>query len=63
MMYGDQDRRLYSATKAMQEYQQLPNEAVRVCANRLKANWRRAGWNQITQKVVLYDIAWAALRH
>jgi len=47
-MYGDKDRRLNSATKAMQEYQQLPNEAVRVYANRLKANWRRAGWNLIT---------------
>jgi hypothetical protein len=28
--YGDNERLLNSATKAMQEYQQLPNEAVRV---------------------------------
>jgi hypothetical protein len=62
-MYGDKDRRLKSATKAMQEYQQLPNKAVRVYANRLKANWRRAGWNLITHEVVLYDMAWAGLRH
>jgi len=47
-MYGDKDRRLNSVTKAMQEYQQLSNEAVRVYANRLKANWRRAGWNLMT---------------
>jgi hypothetical protein len=26
-MYGDKDRRLNSATKAMQEYQQLQNES------------------------------------
>jgi hypothetical protein len=62
-MYGDKDRRLNSATKAMQEYQQLPNESVRIYANRLKANWRRAGWSLITHEVVLYDMAWAGLRH
>jgi len=62
-MYGDKHRHLNAATKAMQEYEQLPNEAVRVYANRLKANWRRAGWNLITHEVVLYDMAWAGLRH
>jgi len=62
-MYGDKDWRLNSATKAIQEYQQLPTESVRVYANRLKANWRRAGWNLIMHKVVLYDMAWAGLRH
>ena len=62
-MYGDKDRCLNSATKAMQEYQQLPNEAVRVYANPLKANWRRAGWNLITHEVVPYDMAWVGRRH
>jgi len=62
-MYGDKDRRLNSAMKAMQEYQQLSNESVRVYANRMKANWRRAGWNLITHNVVLYDMAWPGLRH
>jgi len=62
-MYGDKDRRLNSATKAMHEYQQLPNKSVRIYANRLNANWRRAGWSLITHKVVLYDMAWAGLRH
>jgi hypothetical protein len=62
-MYGDKDRRLNSATKAMQEYQQLPNEAVRVYANRLNANWRRPRWNLITHEVVLYDMVWAGLQH
>jgi len=61
-MYGDKDRCLNSTTKAMQEYQQLPNEAVQVYANRLKANWRSAGWNLILHEVVLYDMARAGLR-
>ena len=54
-MYGDKDRRFNSATTAMQVYQPLPNESVRVYANSLKANWRRAGRNLITHEVVLYD--------
>ena len=29
----------------MQEYEQLPNQSVRVYANRLKGKRRRAGWN------------------
>jgi len=61
-MYGDKDRRLDSATKAMQEYQQLPNESVQIYANCLKANLRRAGWSLITHEVVLYDMAWVGLR-
>jgi hypothetical protein len=28
MMYADKARRINSATKAMQEYQQLPNKSV-----------------------------------
>jgi len=63
MMYGDKDRRLNSAMKAIQEYQKFSNESVRVYANRMKANWRRAGWNLITHDVVLYDMAWSGLRH
>jgi hypothetical protein len=47
----------------MQEYQQIRNESVRINANRLKSNWRRAGWSLITYKVVLYNTAWAGLRH
>jgi len=62
-MYQDKDGHLNSAMKAMQEYQQLSNEAVRVYTNCLKANWRRAGWNLIMHEVVLYDMAWAGLRH
>jgi hypothetical protein len=62
-MYGDKDRRLNSATKAMQEYQQLPNESVRIYVNRLKANLRSAGWSLITHEVVMYEMASAGLRH
>jgi hypothetical protein len=61
--YGGTDKRLNSTTKAMHEYQQLPNEVIRVYANRLNATWRRAGWNQIMHEVVPYDMAWAGLRH
>jgi hypothetical protein len=62
-MYGDKDRHHNSATKAMHEYQQLPNESVRTYANRLQANWRGAGWSLITHEVVLYDMAWVGLWH
>jgi len=62
-MYGDKNQQLNSSMKAMQEYQQLSNESVRVYANRVKANGRRAGLNLITHDVVLYDMAWLGLRH
>ena len=62
-MYGDKDRRLKSAMKAMQDYQQLSNGSVRVYANLMKANCRRAGWNQSTHDDVLHDIARSGLRH
>jgi hypothetical protein len=62
-MYGDKDRCLNSAPKAMPEYLQLSHESVRIYANHQKANWRRASWSLIILKVVLYDIAWAGLRH
>ena len=62
-MYGDNDRHLNSVTKAMQEYQQLPNKSVRVYANCLKANSRRAGWNLIMHEVVLHDMAWVRLQY
>jgi len=45
----------------MQEYQQLPNESVRIYANRLKTNWRRAGRSLIMHEVVLYLMAWVGL--
>jgi len=62
-MNGDTDRSVNSAAKAIQEYQQLPNESVQIYTNRLKANWRTAGRNLISQKVFLYDMAWAGLLH
>jgi len=62
-MHRDKDRRLNWATKAMQEYQQLPNESVQIYANLLKASWRRASWSQIMHEVVLYDMEWVCGRH
>jgi len=62
-MYRDKDTRLNSATKAMQEYQQLPNESVRVYVNCLKGNARRASIDLIIHELVLYDMAGAGLQH
>jgi hypothetical protein len=62
-MYRDKDGCLNLATKAMPEYQQLPNESVRIYPNRLKAKWRKAGWSLIPYEVVLYDMACVGVRH
>jgi hypothetical protein len=62
-MYKDNDSCLNSATKSMLEYQLLPNQSVRIYANCLKGNWRRAGGNLITHEVIVCDIAWVGLPH
>jgi hypothetical protein len=62
-VYGDKDRRRIAVIRLMQEFTQLPQEPVRAYANRLKANWRQAGWNLQKHEEVLYDIAWAGLRN
>jgi hypothetical protein len=62
-VYGDKDRRRVAVITLMQGYIQLPQESVRAYADRLKANWRQAGWNLLKYKEVLYDIAWAGLRN
>ena len=62
-VYGDKARRCVCVAEItlIQEYIQLPQESVRAYANRLKANWRQAGWNQQKHEEVLYYIAWAGL--
>jgi len=60
-VYGDMDRRCVAVIMLMQEYIQLPQESVRAYANRVKANWRQAGWNLQKHEEVLYHIAWAGL--
>ena len=62
-VYGDKDRRRVAVITLMQEYIQLPQESVRAYANRVKANWRQAGWNLQKHEEVLCDIAWAGLRN
>ena len=47
----------------MQGYIQHPQESVRAYANRVKANWRQAGWNLQKHEEVFYDIAWGGLRN
>ena len=44
-VYGDKDQHCVAVSTLMQEYIQLPQESVRAYANRVKANWRPAGWN------------------
>ena len=46
----------------MPEYVQCPQGSVRAYANRMKANWRDAGWNLPKHEEFLYDIAWARLQ-
>jgi len=60
-VYGHEDRRRMAVITLMQEYIQLPQESVRAYANRVKANWRQAGWNLPKHDEVLYDIAWVGL--
>jgi hypothetical protein len=62
-VYGDKDRRRVGVITLMQKYIQLRQESVRAYANRVKANWKQAGWNLQKNEEVLYDIAWAALRN
>jgi len=42
---------------------QLPQELVGAYANRVKANWRQAGWDLKEHEEVLYNIPWAGLRN
>jgi hypothetical protein len=56
-VYGDKDRGRVAVITLMQRYIQLPQESVRAYANRLKANWRQAGWNLQKHEEVLYYIA------
>ena len=63
-MYGNKDCRLNAAIKAAGEYQQGeddPNETVRSNANRIRTNWRDAGWDEATNAAILYDYAWSGL--
>ena len=64
-MYGDKDRQLNAAIKTTGEYQQGhadTNESARSYANRIRTNWREAGWDKVTNASILYDIAWSGLR-
>ena len=60
-MYGDKDRKLNAAMKCVTDCLLGANESVRFYANRIKANWRLAGWLW-QQNKKLYEIAWGGLR-
>jgi hypothetical protein len=68
-MYADREWRFKAAEKAVVDYAQGQppadsKEAVRDFANRVRTNWREAGWEEQDQKQghILYDLAWAGLR-
>jgi hypothetical protein len=38
------------------------DENIRAYANRLRRNWREAGWDEEQHKIMLYDMIWAGLK-
>ena len=64
-MYADKDRKLNAGTRLCLEFRQGhhdPDESVRAYANRLRQNWREAGWDEEQQKLSCYDMIWAGLK-
>ena len=64
-MYGDKDRKLNAGTRLYLEFHQGhhdPDESVRAYANRLRRNWREAGWDEEQQKLSCYHMIWAGLK-
>jgi hypothetical protein len=66
-MYGDPYRQLDASTRALLELAQGAldsNETVKAFSNRMRSNWREAGWKTGNPDVqqVLYDMVWAGLR-
>jgi hypothetical protein len=60
-IYGDTEGKPNAAMKCISDLLQGANEPVRVYANRIKANWRAAGFLPQDNKN-LYEIAWRGLR-
>ena len=61
--YWDKNWHRVAVIMPMQEYIQHRQGSVRAYANRVKANWRQAGWNLQKHEDVLYDIGWAGIRN
>jgi hypothetical protein len=38
------------------------DENIRAYANRLRRNWREAGWDEEQHNIMLYDMIWAGLK-
>jgi len=63
--YGDKDREMNAAMRGYQEFYQGHHdteEGVRAYANRLRALWREAGWDQQHIQKMLYEMAWTGMR-
>jgi len=64
-MYSDKDRKLNAGTRLYLEFRQghyHPDESVRAYVNRLRQNWREAGWDKEQQKLSCYHMIWAGLK-
>jgi hypothetical protein len=68
-MYGDRNRQLDAASRAIAEYSQGvldTNETVIAFGNRIQSNWREAGWKGVQEDALgqrmLYDLVWSGLR-
>ena len=59
-MCGEKDRKHNAVMKCITALIQGPNEPVRVYTNRIKANWRAAGW-LLQDNKKLYEIFWSGL--
>jgi len=63
--YGDKDREMNAAKRGYQEFYQGHHdteEGVRAYANRLRALWREAGWDEHHFQKMLYEMAWTVMR-
>jgi len=62
-VYRDNDPQFVAVIPHMKGYIQRPQESVSAYGNRLKADWRQAGWNLQKHKGILYDVAWAGFHN
>src|SRR5215204_1231519 len=61
-VYRDPDRELNAAAKAYTELAQGPDKSVRAFGNRIRSNWREAGWDEKQHTRMLYHLTWTGLR-
>jgi hypothetical protein len=63
--YGDNDRMQNSCTRAYHKMMQgyhSSDQNIRAYTNRLRRNWREAGWDEEQHKIILDHMIWAGLK-